>query len=254
MEYMSGNFSEDNKYSQQITVQCYESDSAFRLKADAFMNYAQEIAYRAATHLGFGYDELQKREAAWVLSRLHLIVDNAPLWRDRVTLTTWHKGLSGPFFLRDFELSDATGNIAVRCTSSWITINTASRRMLRSTELTDIVPDSTMVKTDAIEEPCPKVIMPRGAAPEKAGEHRVSYSDIDIVGHTNNVKYVEWAIDCIDYRQVSEKGIREVYVNFNHETHPGETVSLYRHRADDGSWYVAEMVGETCAACVRIVV
>ena len=78
MEYMSGNFSEDNKYSQQITVQCYESDSAFRLKADAFMNYAQEIAYRAATHLGFGYDELQKREAAWVLSRLHLIVDNAP--------------------------------------------------------------------------------------------------------------------------------------------------------------------------------
>lgn len=245
--------SKEDKYSQQLTIQCYDADSAFIMKADAFMNYAQEIAYRGATELDFGYDKLQEKGMAWVLSRMHFIICESPRWRDEVTLNTWHKVLCGPFFLRDFELLDKEGRPLVKCTSSWLAIDTKTRRMVRPDGMESVVPNKAQSSDNAIEEPCQRIMFPKGAVPEAAGEHRISYSDIDILGHTNNVKYVTWAIDSLDYGEVASRGVKEVFVNFNHETHAGDLVHIFRHLAEDGSWYIEEMVGERCVASVRVV-
>lgn len=250
---MDGFDPKGEKFSQHISIQCYDTDAAFRLKAEAFMNYAQEIAYRGATQLNFGYDELRTKGTAWVLSRMHFIMNDAPHWRDEVTLNTWHKVLSGPFFLRDFEILDGAGRQLVVCTSSWLVIDTQTRRMVRPDKMEDIVTNKAQCAEDAIEEPCPKIMFPKGVVPEAAGEHRISYSDIDILGHTNNVKYVTWAIDSLDYGEVASRGVKEVFVNFNHETHAGDLVHIFRHLAEDGSWYIEEMVGERCVASVRVV-
>lgn len=246
-------FSKEMKYFQHVDVRSYDADGAFRLKAEAFMNYAQEIAYRAATHLGFGFDELQARGAAWVLSRMHFVFCGSPKWRDSLSMYTWHKGLGGPFFLRDFELLDASGERVVAGTSSWVVLDTSSRRLVRVSQLDGLVTEDSQCADNAIEEPAPKIVFPKGAEGEYAGGHTVSYSDIDIVGHTNNVKYVSWALDCIGYEEVAARGVREVFVNFNHETHPGETVKLFRHHAEDGSWYIEETVDGKCVASVRVI-
>ena len=62
--------------------------------------------------------------------------------------------------------------------------------------------------------------------------HKVAYSDIDLVGHTNNARYVAWAMDCLDY---GEDGVNvdEVEVVFHQEARPGDEIQLYR--ACDGS-------------------
>ena len=46
---------EGNKFCQDICVPCYHTDASFYLKPAGFMDMAQEIAYWAATGLGFGY-------------------------------------------------------------------------------------------------------------------------------------------------------------------------------------------------------
>ena len=56
---MSGNYTEEKKYIIESEVPCYDVDSNMDLKPAAFMDMAQEIAYQAATALGFGYDALQ---------------------------------------------------------------------------------------------------------------------------------------------------------------------------------------------------
>jgi len=245
---------EGYKFCQDICVPCYDTDASFYLKPAAFMDMAQEIAYWAAQELGFGYDDLHVHHVAWVLSRMHFHFENPPKWRDDVTLYTWHKGADGLFYLRDFFLRDAEGNRLVTCTSSWVVIDERTRHLVRPEELQDKL--STGEVDDAIVERAPKVTMPRGAEPEPAGEHKVVYSDVDIIGHTNNARYMVWAMDCIEYETVSGRRVRDAYINFNKETTPGATVQLFRLQAEeDGApvWYVEGRVDGKSAFCVKLV-
>ena len=245
---------EGYKFCQDICVPCYDTDASFYLKPAAFMDMAQEIAYWAAQELGFGYDDLHVHHVAWVLSRMHFHFENPPKWRDNVTLYTWHKGADGLFYLRDFFLQDADGHRLVTCTSSWVVIDERTRRLVRPEELQDKL--STGDVDDAIAERAPKVVMPRGAEPEPAGEHTVVYSDVDIIGHTNNARYMVWAMDSIDYETASACRVKDVYINFNKETTPGTSVQLYRLKTEeDGAlvWYVEGRVEGKSAFCVKMV-
>ena len=231
---------EGYKFCQDICVPCYDTDASFYLKPAAFMDMAQEIAYWAAQELGFGYDDLHVHHVAWVLSRMHFHFENPPKWRDNVTLYTWHKGADGLFYLRDFFLRDAEGNRLVTCTSSWVVIDERTRRLVRPEELQDKL--STGDVDDAIAERAPKVAMPRGAEPEPAGEHTVVYSDVDIIGHTNNASYIVWAMDAIPASETFGRRVTDVQVNFNKETRPGETVDICLAR--EGSAYYVEGVAD----------
>lgn len=217
---------EGYKFCQRICVPCYHTGPDTRLKPAGFMDLAQEIAYWAAQALGFGYDSLHIHHTAWVLSRMHIHVEEMPCWRDNVALYTWHKGASGLFYVRDFDLRGQDGRPLVTCTSSWVVIHEQTRRLVRPEELAQQLALLGPVD-DAIAEPAPKVAVPRDAAMEPAGEHTVLYSDIDIVGHTNNARYMVWAMDCLPL-EMAQKPVRDAYINFNKETKPGDTVQLYR--------------------------
>ena len=70
--------------------------------------------------------------------------------------------------------------------------------------------------------------MPKDIEPELAGTHKVVWSDIDTNGHVNNVKYVVWALDILDYELVSKNPIKELLVNFDSEVLPGQNVELFK--------------------------
>ena len=252
---MSHVYREGYKFCQDICVPCYQTDSSFFLKPAAFMDMAQEIAYWAAQELGFGYDDLHIHHVAWVLSRMHFHFEDPPRWRDDVTLYTWHKGASGLFYLRDFYLQDKDGRRAVTCTSSWVIIDERTRRFVRPEDMQDLLRTDGPVD-DAIAVSAPKVTMPRGAEPAPAGSHAVVYSDVDIIGHTNNVRYMVWAMDCLPYEVASGRRVRDVYINFNKETMPGAVVDLFRLCVEEEGqlvYYVEGRVDGVSHFCVKIV-
>ena len=233
------------------SIRCYDVDGAMRLKPAAFMDLAQEMAYIAADLMHFGYDELQQEGKAWVLSRMHFTFVDVPQWRDEVEIQTWHKGPSGPFYLRDFRINDLQGCPRVLGTSSWVILDVRERRMCRTSEVTEMIPESTVCHDFAIEAPAEKVAMPRGTQPETVASHVVGYSDVDLLGHTNNARYVVWAMDCLGYEMAASRPVKEVWVNFNHETRAGETVTLSRLQ-DGDTFYVEGRVDDRQAFCVKI--
>ncbi len=232
---------------RHIVIPCYDTDVAYRLKPASFMDFCQEIAQLHAESLGFGYDDLQKTRTAWVLSRLHVKFLKYPLWRDEVDFSTWHKGPERLFFLRDFRMTDRDGEPAALATSSWLVLNLDTRRIVRSVDVCGL---DTANGEHAIETPCDKVQMPKDMPAVLAGEHVVSYSDVDMNGHTNNARYAVWAMDALGYDFVSANPVREMKINFNHETRPGETVALYVASGGDVR-YVEGKVGEQSAFCVE---
>ncbi len=241
------------KYIEKRIVSCYEANANHLLRPAAMLDIMQEAAGRDATNLGFGYDDMIASNTAWVLSRIKLVFHNYPKWRDEVTLKTWHKGANRIFYLRDFQLEDACGNVVVSATTSWLIIDLASRRMVRNSTLAENFDNSAL--GDAIAEQAEKVSLPKGTEPELVNSHKVVWSDIDTNGHVNNVKYVVWALDSLDYDLVASKSVKELLVNYDSEVLPGQSVDLYRvvDSCEEGIvCYIVGKVGEKVAFSVKM--
>lgn len=235
----------------RFPVACYDTDVAHYLKPGSFMDLAQELANVSADSLGFGFDDLQHYGMAWVLSRMHIEFRSLPRWKDVVELQTWHKGFEGPFYVRDFRMLDAVGTPIVLATSSWLVFDVASRRLLRREHLEEKLPMDTRYPESAIDAPCDKIVMPQEGL-EEVAEHRVSYSDVDFVGHANNARYVVWAMDCLDYETVSTRRVRSLRINFNKEIRPGESVAIFRAPVE-GGWVVEGRVEDRSSFCAEFI-
>lgn len=212
-----------------------------RLKPAAFLNMAQEAANHHADYLGVGYDTLEETHQAWVMSRMRVIFDRLPLWRERVNLSTWHKGAAGFMFLRDFILTDAMNVPIVRATTSWLVIDMTTRRLARRGAFMEFAADAEKsIPEHVIEEPAAKVVVPAEAEVVLTTHHVASYSDLDMNRHVNNVMYVVWAMDAIPHQVTDERPLRELEINFNTEVRPSDDVELTVYAAPQSNTYYVE--------------
>ena len=203
-----------DKITEDSVVACYMTDRWKRLRADAFLDLAQHMAVVGADTLQFGDTQLAPYGCVWVLARQHLRFERPVLHKERIKMLTWHKGLDGLYFIRDYQL------------------------LARGDFLSEIVSTDPQSPDDAIAERAAKVAAPRGAELELIGSHVVRYSDVDYNQHANNVRYTVWAMDALPEELVYEKFLKELTINFNKEARPGETVELWHALAPDGSHIV----------------
>ena len=118
-----------------------------------------------------------------------------------------------------------------------------------------LIDEGTTCQDNAIEQPADKVQIPKDAVTEFVMDHVVSYSDVDMLGHTNNAMYMHWAMDAVDYEITSKRPLKDLIINFNHETRAGEKVSIYRTivEAEDGlRVYVEGKVGDVSSFCIEM--
>lgn len=240
------------KYIEKHTVVCYEADSKQTLRPTALLDWMQEAAGRSADTLGFGYDDLIGSSTTWVLSRTHVRFYSYPKWRDEVTLRTWHKGASRLFYLRDFTLHNAEGELLADATTSWLIIDVNTHRLVttRNTELAESA--EKCVKEDAIVEPADKVSVPADAESQLIGTHTVAWSDIDYVGHANNVKYLVWTMDALMGAGLCAGELKDVVINYDAEVRAGQTVELYYTPGEDGVCYIQGKVDGRAHFAMRL--
>ncbi|MBR2351760.1 MAG: hypothetical protein IKA70_02335 [Alistipes sp.] len=221
------------KYSKRLRITSYDSDQSARLKPASFLNLAQEAANLHADYLGVGYDTITETRKAWVLARTHVIFHRLPAWREEVTLKSWHKRANGFQYYRDFEMLSEEGERIVSATTTWLVINIDTRRMVRQNDFGE--EGILGIDEDVIEEPAPKVAMPRDAEAEAVGAHDVAFSDLDMNGHVNNVNYAVWAMDSVGLDVTLGRPLRELVINYNSEIKQGDRVELFRLHTSEGS-------------------
>ena len=232
-----------NIYSEDYAIPCYMCDIRSRLRPSSFMDIAQELAARGLDRLGFTDQEINKYNLVWIIARMSVRFPKVPHRLDTVTAQTWHRGLEGMFFLRDYRLIDSEGECAVASTSSWIVMDTRTRKAVRSDHVTDIIDPEPESSLTAMESAPPKLLFPRGAETISSGVHKVLYSDLDYNGHVNNARYVMWAFDALPLSISADKGISGFDINFNREARPCESVGL-RYTQSGEYYYVEGTVGE----------
>ena len=230
---------------QKLSVTTYMADVRNLLRPVSFMDLAQEIATVGAKQLHFDDSvTVAAANAVWVLARMRVCFRRMPVRYEDITLETWHKGICSVFFLHDYRVRDAQGEVLIDATSSWVIMEKDQRRMLRPDGLTDVIPPDPEQPGHALETPAGKIVVPRGATLEKVADHLVKYSDVDSNHHVNNTRYTAWAMDCLPDELTFTQTLKEIEINFNREARPGETVSLL-HAAADGAHYVEGLVGDS---------
>ena len=84
----------------------------------------------------------------------------------------------------------------------------------------------------------------------------MEFSDVDLLGHTNNARYVVWAMDCIDFEELKNRVVKSLTVNFIHETRPGEEVVLEKVRTEtengDITYVIEGKTGDKACFIVKI--
>ena len=191
------------------------------LRPGALFGFMQQAAYEHAEILKVGYSHLNETKQLWVLSRLITEVKRYPLWGEKIKIITWPKGLRGLFALRDFEILDANEFPIINATTAWIIIDINTRRPIRDLEKVKaintypkLVIDEFPEKLDSFET-------------EISRKFSADYSSVDLNGHVNNTKYVEWITDCLSEELHKKCFVKKMQVNFNLEMYWGEEIELF---------------------------
>lgn len=242
----------EDKYSEHFAIPCYMFGRNLKLRPGAFMDIAQELAAKGSEQLGNADADLAPHGLVWILARMSVRFDKTPVRLDTVCAQTWHRGLEGLFYIRDYRLIGSDGATAVRSASSWIIMDIKSRSVVRPSSLEGIIPSEPQ-NPQAACEAAPKLVMPRGVAPVLLGTHTVVASDLDYNGHTNNAKYVVWSFDALGSLAL-DNVVEGFDINFNRETHFGEAVELW-HSADpaaEGVHYIEGRCGGAQSFIIKI--
>ncbi len=210
-------------FTKEFTISSYDLNPKGQARLTSMANFFQEVAYHHASELGFGYDDLKSRKTTWVLSRMRIHMKRYPVWNDRIILETWPSGTERLFALRDFRVVDSSGEVIGMASTAWLILDLDSHRLVRPREMLEQFKQITHGKR-MFDKALDKI-----AVPENAGllnTHKVVFSDLDIVGHVNNVKYMEWCIDAVSTAENTALEIRELEINFTHEALLGELIHI----------------------------
>lgn len=185
------------------------------------------IQLTAAAHSelgGISFSDMQAFNQAWVLSRMRIEITELPKWKDVITINTWINSLEDSRSIRAIEVV-LNGRKIIGSETFWVVFNTKIRRpeelklpishfeLFQERKATDISLSKIIVE-DSVE---------------KINEKEVVLSDLDIVNHVNNVKYLEWCLDYVTPELILNQKIKSIEMNFLKELSLKDLVQINRH-------------------------
>lgn len=209
-------------YSQDWEINFMQCTPNGSLRYTDLCNMLQLTAAAHSESGGFSFVDMQQYNQAWVLSRMRLEVSKLPKWKDKITIKTWINSLENSRSVRALEVS-VNGEECIGVETFWAVFNTKTRRpegMVLMHDHCEKYPENR-----ATLQPFSKIEIDESK--ELLFERKVVLSDLDIVNHVNNVKYLEWCIDVIDEDIMLHKSIASLDMNFMKELSLGEVVAIY---------------------------
>ncbi len=230
-------------YEREYRVDSRETDPWYNCRPSGVLGFLQEAATAAACALHASRDEmLDKYNAFWMLARVWYRLDEPLKWGDRLRIRTWHRGGRGASSYRDFDLfvNDAPVGEAV---SLWVLANAQTHKLVRMAGIEEFqgTDGGALCKTRLLN----KVRMPPDMT--CAGTRSFRYSDLDVNGHVNNVRYADIVCDALHLERMgAERFVSSLQVGYQAECRVGETVDLTTG-SDGGAQYVhgADGAGKT---------
>lgn len=192
---------------------------------------------------GLSFNDMQLHHQAWVLSRIRVEIDALPQWQDKVVVKTWIEDLHGARSIRNMEMY-LDGKKIVGATTYWAVFNTQLRKaeaLALPHEHFELFPEwqatkMTFSRIDLAREK------------DRLKSHQVLLSDLDIVNHVNNVKYLEWCLDTVPAKGILQQQINALEMNFMRELNLNDLVEIQGTTDEKPQFFAVQKEGKNCFA------
>ena len=217
-------------YSETFTVHDFETDVNRNMTPGAILRRAQQISTDHCISLGIDTPLYERTHTAFLLAKFSLLLYQPIPAETSVLLTTKPSAPQHAIYHRYTSLCDQNGQLLCEVDSSWVLINTQTRRILRSAPQ---------------ELPLPFMAAPAkllDASIQKAdasfiGDETAVYSRCDQNHHLNNTSYADILCDHLPHSLLLERQIQRVAIAYHKEIPLGNSFQLYRAELSDRDYY-----------------
>ena len=178
---------------------------------------------------------LNEDNYTWVLSRLAIELDEMPYQYEKFSVQTWVENVYRLFTDRNFAVIDKDGKKIGYARSVWAMINLNTRKpadllALHGGSIVDYICD----------EPCPieKPSRIKVTSNQPVATLTAKYSDIDINGHVNSIRYIEHILDLFPIELYQTKRIRRFEMAYVAESYFGDELSFFCDEANENEFHV----------------
>ena len=243
----------DNKKigSYKFIAEPFHVDFNGRLTMGVLGNHLLNCAGFHASERGFGIATLNEDNYTWVLSRLAIDLEEMPYQYEEFTVQTWVENVYRLFTDRNFAIIDKDGKKIGYARSVWAMINLNTRKpadllTLHGGSIVDYVCD----------EPCPieKPSRIKVATDQPCAKLTAKYSDIDINGHVNSIRYIEHILDLFPIDLYKSKRIQRFEMAYVAESYYGDELSFFEEEVSEYHVEIKKNGSEVvCRAKVKFV-
>jgi len=209
-------------------VEPFHVDFTGRIFLGVLGNHLLNAAGNHSQKRGWGIGALNKTQHTWVLSRLSIEMSEMPRQYEHCEVRTWVESVMKFFTNRNFSIYNADGKPLGYARSVWAMIDLETRKPCDLLTLYDgdilryIVPEELNI--------CP--IEGHGRfcfrEPQLVRTINTYYSDVDINGHINSIKYIEHILDLFPRERFEQRGIRRFEIAYKAESYLGDSLTFYQ--------------------------
>jgi len=227
----------------------FHADFTGHLTLGVLGNHLLNCAGEHASRRGFGMARLNDEDHTWVLSRMVVEFTERPVQYSRFSIETWVESVYRLFTDRNFAIRNAAGKPIGYARTIWAMIGMQSRKPIDLMSLYDGVIDSYCCK----EEPCPieKPTRIKVSATEPSLSFTARYSDIDINGHVNSMRYIEHVMDLFSLDYLKQHPLKRFEIAYIAESYCGDTIHIFVEKDTEEVWQVELRHAETGTPLVR---
>lgn len=218
-------FEKDCSYPEWVDISLFNENGI--LKPSAFQKLFATCVERHLSKFHAATDDLLVHNLAWVLTSASFKIVRPITECQTLFMQTWHSQHKGPYFRRDFIFRDENGEEYFRGANYSILLDMTSRKIFRKRAIpfeldapyeTTVLEASPNFKTDVLFS--------------DISERRVFPSQLDRLGHVNNVCYGDFAYDTLSEKEIQRLAeLKRIDVYFLSEMRKGDQFTL--QRADD---------------------
>ena len=207
-------------FEREYTLTDLHCDRFGRLKPSALLFLVQEAAGGHCKLLQLDWDTLSKRGLFWAIIRHRLQITRLPSSGEVIRLQTWPMPTTRVAYPRSVVGYDSQGNELFRSISLWVLMDMQKRAM--------VLPAKSGVEVSGIlrgnELPTPASLSPQLFS--SLAQRRVCFTDLDLNGHMNNAKYLDWVSDLLPSQFHERHCIRDMTLGYLSEALEGDVLQL----------------------------
>jgi acyl-ACP thioesterase len=162
------------------------------MTAPALLRVLNEAAMQHVLQLKLSVFDLEPHQISWVLLRLEMNIHRLPNLSEEITIITNPSGFERVFTYRDYRVVDNQGETLVEAATTWVLLNTETRRPCR-------IPDWIRERAP-LASVLPALPRPTSKFSDWSGEGyayplTVGWHDLDFNWHLNNSHYLRLLLD-----------------------------------------------------------